>query len=149
MCTKRNTNTKTYLQQIYRINNKIKRLQHRREDLRRDMFSLGSPSGKMDADKVQTSMSGDNMLKLISKVDLIERDIVRELLTLEDSKSRIIGQIEALDDERYKTVLFERYVLLNPWEVIADNMNYRLKWVYDLHGQALIAFRSKHKELLL
>lgn len=139
---KRKITTKEYLQQIYHIDQKIRRLQRRREDLRRDMYSIGSPSGKMDADKVQTSTSGDAMLRLISKIDLIEHDIVREMTLLEDTKCRIIRQIEALSDDRYKTLLTERYVFFDTWEQIATSMGYQLKWVYDLHGQALIAFAA-------
>ena len=82
----------------------------------------------MDADKVQTSTSGDAMLRLISKIDLIEHDIVREMTLLEDTKCRIIGQIEALSDDRYKTLLTERYVFFDTWEQIATSMGYQLKW---------------------
>ena len=136
--------TKEYLQQVYRISQKVRRLRHRREDLRNDLYSLGSPAGSMDADKVQTSMSGDSMLRLIAKVDLLERDIVRELEVLENRKSVIVAQIEELSDDRYKTLLFERYVLLRSWDQIADDMGYQLKWVYDLHGQALLEFAAHH-----
>lgn len=138
--------TKEYLQQVYRISQKVRRLRHRREDLRNDLYSLGSPAGSMDADKVQTSMSGDSMLRLIAKVDLLERDIVRELEVLENRKSVIVAQIEELSDDRYKTLLFERYVLLRSWDQIADDMGYQLKWVYDLHGQALLTFAAHHKQ---
>lgn len=136
--------TKEYLQQVYRISQKVRRLRHRREDLRNDLYSLRSPAGSMDADKVQTSTSGDSMLRLIAKVDLLERDIDAEIFVLEDRKAMIATQIEELDDERYKTLLTERYILLHRWDQIADDMGYQLKWVYDLHGQALLAFAAHH-----
>ena len=133
---------KEYLQQIYHIDQKIKRLQKQRDNIRADLYSIGSPSGRMDLDKVQSSLSGDKELKLIAKVDELERGIIYELDALIDAKTRITRQIEALEDERYKTLLFERYVLLNRWEQIAVNMNYRIKWIYDLHGAALTAFAN-------
>ena len=42
-----------YLKQIERINQRIKRLQMQRDDLRDDLYSIGSPFAKMGADKVQ------------------------------------------------------------------------------------------------
>jgi hypothetical protein len=135
--------TKEYLQEVYYIDRHIKRLQRRREDLRRDLYSIGSPSGKMDADKVQTSMSGDTMLRLIAKVDDLERDIVLELERLTDKKQRVTEEIEALEDERYRMLLFDRYILFYSWEQVAVDMHYRIKWVYELHGKALQAFAEK------
>lgn len=134
---------KEYLQQVFYIDKRIRRLQHRREDIRHDLYSIGSPSGKIDADKVQTSTSGDAMLRLIAKVDKIERDIVRELDLLTEEKQRRAEQIEALSDERYRMLLFDRYILLYSWEQVAVEMNYRIKWIYELHGQALKAFAEK------
>jgi len=136
--------TKEYLQEVYYIDRHIKRLQRRREDLRRDLYSIGSPSGKMDADKVQTSMSGDTMLRLIAKVDDLERDIVHELERLTDKKQRVTEEIEALEDERYRMLLFDRYILFYSWEQVAVDMHYRIKWVYELHGKALQAFADKY-----
>ena len=139
---------KEYLQQIYYINKKIQRMQRQREDIRNDLFSLKSPTGNMTADKVQSSMTGDAMLKLIAKVDGIERDIVAELDVLVSKKKHITDQIAALSDERFRTLLFDRYVFLYTWEQVAVDMNYRIKWVYELHGNALKSFAEKYdKEL--
>ena len=134
---------KEYLQQVYHINEKVKRLRKRRDDLRNDLYALGSPTGHMDADKVQSSMTDDKMLRLIARVDELERDLVSEIEILIESKQHIIRQIEVLDDERYKTLLFDRYIMLYRWGAIAADMNYRLKWVYSLHGEALKAFGEK------
>ena len=139
---------KEYLQQIFYINKKIQRMQRQREDLRNDLFSLKSPTGNMTADKVQSSLTGDAMLRLIAKVDDIERDIVRQLDTLVDAKKHITEQIDALDDERYRTLLFDRYVFFFTWEQVAVDMNYRIKWVYELHGNALKSFAEKYSEEL-
>lgn len=133
---------KEYLQQVYKINQKIKRLTKRRDDIRADMYSIGSPAGHMDADKVQTTMSGDKMLNLIAKVDTLERDIVVEISQLTDTKDTICRQIERVKDERYKNILFQRYVLLKSWESIAVDLDYHIKWVYRLHGEALKAFQK-------
>ena len=135
---------KEYLQQIYHIRQRIDRLESRRDDIRNDLYALKSPSGSMDADKVQVSMSGDGMLRMIARVDETERDIVQTVERLMDMKDLITSQIEALEDERYKNLLLKRYVLLEDWGQISDEMYYTLNWVYNLHGYALAAFAEKY-----
>ena len=133
--------TKQYLQQIYQIHRRVMHLQAQREQIRAEMYSIGSPSGKMDADKVQTSMSGDNMLRLIAKVDEVERGIVAEMEELLELQHRITREIEQLPNEQQRDVLFQRYVLFKKWEQIAVDMNYTIRRVYQLHGEALEAFK--------
>lgn len=132
---------KEYLQQIHRIESKLRRLKKRRDDIRETMYDVGSPS--LDADKVQSSLSGDSMLRLIARVDDIERSIIAEMCELQERKETICNQIEGLSDDRYKDVLFQRYVLLRSWERISVDMGYGIKWIYQLHGEALQDFAKK------
>ena len=140
---------KEYLQQIYIIHRKVKRLEEQREQLRADLYSIGSPAGKMDADKVQTSMSGDNMLRLIAKVDKIDRDIVGEVNALLDVKAKIIKQIERMPNENQKDVLNKRYVNFRRWEQIAVDMNITVRHVYRIHGDALQTFSRMYKDVIV
>ena len=137
--------TKEYLRQIYTLRNKIQRLKRRRDDMHDDLYSLGSPSGKMDVDKVQTSMSGDTMLRLIAKVDKMDRQIIREIEQLEAKKQRIMRQVESMPDEQYRSVLYHRYVLCWKWSAIAEDMMLDERWIYRIHGQALKAFEKQFK----
>lgn len=134
---------KDYLRQIYIIDQNVKRLQAQRDDLRNDLYNLKSASGSMSVDKVQSSHADDKVLKIIATVNELEKDIVAEMNMLIRTKTRIIKQISGISDERYKTLLFKRYVLFHKWEKIAEDMNYNLKWVYDLHRDALQAFGEK------
>lgn len=131
---------KQYLQQIYQIHRKVKRLQAQREQIRAELYSIGSPSGKMDADKVQTSTSGDSMLRLIAKVDELEREIVEEVDDLLEKQHRITREIERLPNDRQRDVLFQRYVLFRRWEEIAVKMDVSVRYVYHVHGDALKSF---------
>ena len=140
---------KEYLQQIYMIHRKVKRLEEQREQLRADLYSIGSPAGKMDADKVQTSLSGDNMLRLVAKVDKIERDIVREVNALLDVRAKIIKQIERMPNDNQKDVLTKRYVNFKRWEHIAVDMNMTVRHVYRIHGEALQTFARMYKDVIV
>lgn len=132
--------TKQYLQQIYQIHRRVMRLQAQREQIRAELYSIGSPSGKMDADKVQTSMSGDNMLRLVAKVDEIERRIVSAINGMLEKQQKIIGEIEQIPNEKQRDLLFQRYVLFRKWEQIAVDMDVSVRYVYMLHGTALKEF---------
>lgn len=137
---------KRYLQQIWIINEKIKRFMLYREKLRQDMYSLHSPA--TDADRVQTSASGDGMLNAIARVDEAERDIVAETKRLLEKRERIIGEIEKLSEldidpdkaEIYKTILFERHVLFWNWEEIRKSIGYSERQIHRLKYKAWEAF---------
>ena len=132
--------TKEYLQEIYKISRRIKRLQEIRAEIRADLYSVRS--APLDSDKVQSSVSDDRMAKLVAKVDWIERDIIDELDVLTERRKVICGQIEQMTDERYKTILHDRYVLCHKWERIAVDMDLDIRWVYRLHGEALKSFEN-------
>lgn len=132
---------KEHLQQVYSIKCKIDRLEARREDLRADLYSVKSPSDIPDI-RVQTSLSGDKMLELISKVDELERDIVSEISILTDKKQQIIQEIERIPNENYKKLLFDRYILFRKWDQIALDRDKGVRWIYRMHGKALAAFEK-------
>lgn len=133
---------KGYLSQVRDIDGKLKRLQRNLESLKADMYSIKSTTD-YDADKVQTSIVGDKLLNLIAKVDEMQQEIMDELVNLEKKKSIIISQIESLDDERYRTILHDRYICFMKWEEIAVDMHRDIRYVYRLHGRALQEFQRE------
>ena len=135
---------KEYLQQIYVCTRRMKRIQETREQLRIDMYSIGSPMGNMTSDRVQTSTTEDKFGRMISRVDKLERDLVKEHGRMLALKDKIIRQIEAMDNEQQRSVLYNRYVLLHDWETIAEDMNYTTRRIYQIHGEALLEFRKKY-----
>lgn len=132
---------KEYLQQIYHLDRRIKRLQSRREEIRADLYSVKSTTD-YNADRVQTSVAGDSMLRLIAKVDSIERDIVKELDQLISMKTRISKEIEQVQDATAKDILYQRYVSCLSFEQIAVNLGYSRRHIDRLHGRALYLFKK-------
>ena len=130
---------KDYLQQIYIAERKIRRLQAYREQVRADLYSIRSPAD-MNADRVQTSLSGDTMMKLVAKVDRIERRLEKEVKELTFRRDRIIMQIERMPDSYEQDILYKRYVECKPWRTIAQEMSISERHVYRLHGKALNTF---------
>lgn len=132
--------TKEYLQQIYVMDRRIRRLKARREKLRAEMYSVKSPAGSMSADRVQTTTTGDNMLRLIARVDEIEKDIIAQLEEYEERKQSICRQIDRMPEGKEKDVIHSRYVLFHKWERIAVDLDVSVRYVYMLHGKALQTF---------
>ena len=131
---------KEYLQQIYIITKRLQRLRQLCDQLREDAYSIGSPMGSLSPDKVQTSPSGDQMERAIARVDKTERQIRSETNRLKEKRRKIQQQIEAVPDERYKSILFGRYVMCQTWERVAEAVPCDVRHVYRLHGAALRAF---------
>ena len=131
---------KEYLSKVYVIQQRLKRLQRQREELRNDLYSIKSPS--FDPNKVQTSLEGDKMAALVAKVDELEREIVDETEELIDERQDILDHIERLTNERYKQLLFDRYVLCDKFEKIALERDKGIRWIYRMHGNALKAFEK-------
>ena len=131
---------KEYLQQIYIISKKITRLRQLAERLRSEAYSVDSPMGSMSPDKVQTSFSSDKMERMIARMDKTDRHIRAEQNRLKEQSLKIQQQIEALKDERYRSILFSRYVLCKTWEKVAEDVPCDVRHVYRLHGDALKAF---------
>lgn len=135
---------KEHLQQVYSIQRKIKRLEDRRQDLRADLYSVKSPSDLPEI-RVQTSMTGDKMLELISRVDEIERDLINEITELTETKQAVIAEIEKVPNENYRQLLFDRYILCQKWEKIALDRDKGIRWIYRMHGKSLNAFEKVWK----
>ena len=138
---------KTYLQQIYNIQQQIERLKRRRDEIRADLYSLGSPAGQLDVDRVQTSMMRDKMLKLVAQADELDQGIVYEIQRLQRKREQIVKEIEKVPNERYRKLLFERYVVCRKWQQIAvilstTDQPLDLRWVYRMHGHALKMFHD-------
>lgn len=137
---------KEYLQQIYIITKRISRLRRLAEQLRSDAYSIGSPMGNMSPDKVQTSFTGDKMERMIARMDKADRNIRSETERLHNQRIKIQQQIESVDDERYRSILFGRYVLCETWEKVAEDVPCDVRHVYRLHGDALKAFEDLYAD---
>lgn len=139
------TTAKEFLQQAYFIHRRILTLERQRQQIRADIYGVRSPSN-MSPDRVQSSITGDRLEKLIAKVDAKERDIVGELEELYKRKDRVTASIKRLDagekwkTEIYQDLLIHRYVMFEQWQDIASFLHMGVRHVFKLHGEALKVF---------
>ena len=85
------------------------------------------------------------MLRLIAKAEEIEHDLSERKDRLMALRLEICDEIEALADERYRNLLYRRYVNMWTWEEIAVEMHMVVRHIYRLHGDALQVFAKKYK----
>lgn len=123
---------KAYLRQAYKLDKRLQREQMKLEKLR-SAIEYRSPSfegagGHGSGDKIGSAVTS-----------IIERgQRVDELTALYTMRYKEIDDaIHTMDDDILVEVLERRYLLYQKWEEIADSMNYTVRHITRLHGQAL------------
>ena len=132
--------TKTYLQQISRldrmINNKLSEISQLRE-------LAMSVSAVKNEERVQNTPNFDKIGTAYCKIEEMEEKLDKLIDEYVDKKNLIISQIDGIENETYYEILFARYIEKKTFEKIADEMNYSFRNTTRLHGRALIEFEKK------
>ena len=137
---------KDYLSQIHKTDALINRLVNTVSTLR---SSLTSISCELKQDKVQTSGPKNTLEETIAKIIDLGMDInarIDELINLKQSAFNLIKRVPDLDQQN---ILIARYIQNMKWDLIADEMDHEIRWVYKTHGKALIAFANSNGQLFV
>ncbi len=137
---------KDYLSQIHKTDALINRLDSTIATLRSSLTSTGS---QLKQDKVQTSGPKNTLEETIARIDELERTIndrIDELIDLKQSAFNLIKRVPDLDQQN---ILIARYIQNMKWDLIADDMEHEIRWVYKTHGKALIAFANSNEQLFV
>lgn len=138
--------TKQYLNQISRLDLMIKNKISELNNLREMIYGLSAVSNE---ERVQTSPNFDKIGTAVSKLDTLERDVDSLVDEFVDKRTKIINQIDSMENECSYNVLFSRYVQKKTFEKISTEMNYSFKQTMRIHGKALKEFEEKYgKEYL-
>ena len=124
---------KTYLKEIREKQQQIERLKKRRTALHLDV-SFGALD--YSADRIQNSPKNkleEAAVKLIERIEEIDKTIARLSVEIDDR----IENIEALQNDNYREILFKRYVEGKSFEEISVEMKYVYNYTCNLHGEAL------------
>ena len=136
--------TKTYLQQISRldrmINNKLSEISQLRE-------LAMSVSAVKNEERVQNTPNFDKIGTAYCKIEEMEEKLDKLIDEYVDKKNLIISQIDKIENETYYEILFARYIEKKTFEKIADEMTYSFRNVTRLHGRALQEFEKKYGNL--
>ena len=127
--------TKEYLSQSFTLHRIIKARETRIQQLREMLGSV--TKGLQTGGKVQTSLKLDAIGELTANLIDAEEECHKDIAKLCLLQKEIEEIIESVPQANHRLILYDRYILLNNWEDIAENNNYSLKWVHVLHNHGL------------
>ncbi len=131
-------NAKDYLQQAFRLNERINSKLSQMESLKGLATKCTSNiTGMPHAPSPSTSRMEDTICKIID----LEEDINRDIDALVDLKVEMTYAIKAVENVDERLVLEFRYLCYKSWEEIAVEMNWRVRHVYEVHTSALENFK--------
>lgn len=130
---------KDYLQQLKFIDIKIKHKMEEVNTLKDLAISTGaSPEGE----RVQTSMNGDTLPKIVTKYMDMEKEVNAEVDRYIELRHQIIEEIHSMNNNLYMKILFMRYVEFKTLELIAVETGYSYQYIRNRHGYALLDFQK-------
>ena len=132
---------KQYLRQLSKIEFNIRLLSEEVEERRTRLTSTAAP---VLGDKVQSSPRGDAFAAAMAA--LADKDLQRQQMiwVYEQLRDEITDRILGMEDSVQAQVLYERYVKRKRWDVIAEEMHYTVQRIFQIHGNALVAFYVKY-----
>lgn len=137
---------KEYLRQLYRLDVIIKQKLREKEEL---YYLLRGISGiDYSREKIQASRPNEApFAKILEKAAGLDEEINSEIDKFVDLKHLIIKQIQSMEEHNYIELLYKRYVEFKDFSTIADEMNFVVQYVIELHGKALKAFERTYENL--
>ena len=132
---------KEYLKSISQLDDEIKRKRQRGRTLRDVAMNT---SVKYLGDTVQQTRDNNPLEKILAKVIDLERQIENEESRLVDLKAEVWEQLDKLEDETQKRILWLRYAENKTWKMIAKDICFSERYIRKLHAKGLI----KLEELL-
>lgn len=83
----------------------------------------------------------------VSRLVEMDNQIGAEIMELCRIKREVNAAIDAVEDMRYRRLLELRYRNYYSWEKIAVEMGYDVRWVYRLHGEALLSVQVPEEDI--
>ena len=135
---------KEYLAQARYLDADINSRQQELDMTRKNLTSLQAVELKEDV--VQSSRSGhyDDKFNLLFEISETITNKIDELVEL---KQDISKRIDRLDDRVYVIILRDRYINMLEFHHIANRLNQSERHITRMHGQALVDFFEKNREL--
>lgn len=130
---------KEYLNQIKYTNQEIQSRIDEKNQLRSAVSLKTSSFNENKVQETGTLHFDDKYMKYIEVADEINEKIDE----LVDLKLSISNEIDRLDKSEHRILLRLRYINLQPFENIAVAMQYDIRQVHRIHGNALKAFSER------
>lgn len=94
-------------------------------------------------EKVQCSQMSDRVSEDVIRLCELEERFVREVRELNETIERVSNNLKKLSKDEYYTVLYKRFIRFKEIHVIAREMHYSERWVYQLIKMALAEYEER------
>ena len=89
------------------------------------------------SDSPKSTTSSNRLEDCTQKIMDLQSELCEAVADLVDVTCDIARTISKVENYDYEDLLVKRYVLGEPWEKIAEEMNYSEQHIHRLHGEAL------------
>lgn len=132
---------KEYLNQIRRCDRLI---QLKLADMYRLENMAMALSVEIKADKVKSSGSQDKMANCVVKIVDMKNEVAELVDEYRDKRNVIIKQIDDIENDDYRDVLTERFILCRTFDEIPLDVNMSRRKVFYVYHEALDYFAKKY-----
>ena len=94
------------------------------------------------SDSPKSTTSSYRLEDCTQKIMDLQSELCEAVADLVDVTCDIARTISKVENYDYEDLLVKRYVLGEPWEKIAEEMNYSEQHIHRLHGEALKKFQT-------
>ena len=132
---------KEYLKQVFRIEKHIENLITERENILTLLEKCTSVTAGYESDGTKsgthTNSTENNIVNYISALQGYESKLRTQITEMLIAKEKLKQIIENVPNYEHRQILYKRYICFQKWEQIAVDMNYSIRRIYQIHGEAL------------
>ena len=127
---------KDYLKDIRKLDLEIQTLQEQISLLRKNAEGLRA----MELSDMPKGGKGKDLSDYVAEIADLQVVCVQHVSELIMKKQEAIERIMSIDGSELRNVLLLRYIQCKEWDEIADKLQYNLRTIFRLHGEALKEF---------
>lgn len=124
---------KIFLYKVRRKDEVIRMYERELKDLRIRAVNISSPAL---GERVQSNHHA-SLDEIVEKIESQADKVNKAWQSYMEVRDQATSLINSEPDEYRRCVLYRYYILCQPWEQIAVEMHFSLRWVMRLHGWAL------------
>ena len=124
---------KDYLKDIRKLDLEIQTLQDQISLLRKNAEGLRA----MELSDMPKGGKGKDLSDYVAEIADLQMVCVQHVSELIMKKQEAIERIMSIDGSELRNVLLLRYIQCKEWDEIADKLQYNLRTIFRLHGEAL------------
>lgn len=132
---------KEYLKQVYRIEKQVGNLVIERKNILTLLEKCTSTTAGYESDGTTSGTHANNaennIVNYISALQDYESKLRTQITEMLIAKEKLKQIIENVPNYEHRQILYKRYICFQKWEQIAVDMNYSIRRIYQIHGEAL------------